>query len=85
MNNNGQNSESIFGDPISVYTRRQAIEDGVLVNLMQPETVGLVKEAGFRFPVAMTTTAFCATVTELESGYLQARTCKDAFGTCSGC
>jgi hypothetical protein len=67
MITNGQKSESIFGDPISVYTRRQAIEDGVLVDLMQPETLGLVREAGFRFPVAMTTTAFCATVGELDT------------------
>jgi hypothetical protein len=66
MSTNGQRSESIFGNPISVYTRRQAIEDGVLVDLMQSETVGLVREAGFRFPVAMTTTAFCATVRELD-------------------
>jgi hypothetical protein len=67
MNTNDQNSERVFGDPISVYTRRQAIDDGVLVDLMQPETVGLVREAGFRFPVAMTTTAFCATVGELDT------------------
>ena len=59
-----EESEDLFGEPISVYTRRQAIEDGVLVNLMQPETVGLVREAGFRFPVAMTIGAFCATVSE---------------------
>ena len=66
MNTNGQRSESLFGDPISVYTRRQAIEDGVLVDLMQSETVALVREAGFRFPVAMTTIAFCATVGEID-------------------
>jgi hypothetical protein len=65
MNTNGQKSESIFGDPISVYTRQQAIEDGVLVDLMQSETVGLVREAGFRFPVAMTAGAFGATVAEM--------------------
>ncbi len=43
---------------ISVYTRRQAIEDGVLVDLTQPELLNLVKEAGFKYPVAMTTEAF---------------------------
>src|SRR5260370_28854271 len=65
MNTNGQRSESLFGDPISVYTRRQAIEDGVLVDLMQPETVSLVREAGFKFPVAMTASAFAATAAEI--------------------
>ena len=54
MNESGQNFEGIFGEPIARYTRRQAIEDGVLVDLMQPETVGFVREAGFKFPVAMT-------------------------------
>ena len=34
---------------VIVYTRRQAIEDGVLVDLMQPETVRLVRE-GFQVP-----------------------------------
>jgi len=48
----------MFGEPISIYTRAQAIEDGVLVDLMQEETVSLVKEAGFNWPVAMTATAF---------------------------
>jgi len=40
------------------YTRRQAIEDGVLVDLMQPEFIDLVRDAGFKFPVAMTAEAF---------------------------
>jgi hypothetical protein len=48
----------IFGEPISVYTRTQAIEDGVLVDLMQPETADLVREAGFKFPIAMTVGAW---------------------------
>jgi hypothetical protein len=66
MKNIGHHSESIFGNPISIYTRRQAIEDGVLVNLMQPEMMELVREVGFRFPVAMSMGAFCATVGELD-------------------
>jgi len=45
-------------DLIYSYTRKQAIEDGVLVDLMQPETAPLVCEAGFRLPLAMTATAF---------------------------
>lgn len=42
---------------ISVYTRREAIADGTLVDVSQ-----LAKEAGFRFPVAMTSTAWAAAV-----------------------
>lgn len=40
------------------YTRKQAIADGVLVDLMQGEFGELVKEAGFKDPMAMTATAF---------------------------
>ena len=65
MNTNGKPPVGTFGEPINVYTRRQAIEDGVLVDLMQPETAGLVREAGFKFPVAMTAGAFAATVAEI--------------------
>ena len=52
-------------DIIDIYTRRQAIEDGVLVQLSGPGYQGdpwvpaMVAEAGFRYPVAMTATAFC--------------------------
>ena len=60
-----------FGEPISVYSRAQAIEDGVLVDLMQHPTperpelddlAKLVREAGFNVPLAMTCGAFAATV-----------------------
>ena len=49
-------------DLVHRYTRKQAIEDGVLVDLMQPETISVVKEAGFKFPIAMTATAFAECV-----------------------
>jgi hypothetical protein len=39
---------------IASYSRAQAIEDGVLVDLRQGEFSALVDEAGFRFPVAAT-------------------------------
>lgn len=39
----------IFGDVISAYSRAQAIEDGVLVDVTQT-----ANEAGFRLPVAVT-------------------------------
>lgn len=45
-------------DLIYTYTRQQAIDDGVLVDLMQPDLVELVHNAGIKYPVAMTTTAF---------------------------
>jgi hypothetical protein len=62
------------GPMIFSYTRRMAIEDGVLVDLMQAPTpdepdrddlAALVREAGFRFPVAMTIGAFGETVSHL--------------------
>ncbi len=66
MNADARNLGDLFGTPVSVYSRRQAIEDGVLVDLMQPDTVGLVREAGFKFPIAMTAAAFAATVAEID-------------------
>ena len=66
MPDDNNDEDPVFGKVIYSYTRKQAIEDGVLVDLMQPETVGLVREAGFKFPVAMTAGAFAATVAEIE-------------------
>ena len=40
-------------DVISVYTREQAIDDGVLVDVSE-----MAKEAGFKFPVAMTIASY---------------------------
>ena len=39
----------IFGEPISTYTRAEAIEDGVLVDVSETAA-----EAGITFPVAIT-------------------------------
>ncbi len=53
-----------FGEVICTYSRKQAIEDGVLVQLSGPGYEGdpwvpeMVAEAGFKIPVAITTTAF---------------------------
>ena len=57
-----ETTEDIFGPVISSYSRAQAIEDGVLVDLMQEETSATVREAGFVFPIAMTATAFGASI-----------------------
>ena len=48
-------------DVIHRYTRAEAIEDGVLVDVS-----GLAREAGFTFPVAMTRAAFERTVSVPE-------------------
>lgn len=44
-----------FGEPISSYSRAQAIEDGILVEL----PTEITKEAGLRFPVAVTRAVYC--------------------------
>ncbi len=48
-----QNMTEYFGEPISIYTRAQAIEDGVLVDVSVA-----AREAGFKFPVAVTRTVW---------------------------
>ena len=39
----------LFGEPIHVYTRAQALEDGFLVDVSET-----AREAGIRYPVALT-------------------------------
>ena len=54
----------IFGEPISVYTRAQALEDGCLVDVTET-----AQEAGFQAPVALTKAAwerYIAVPKELE-------------------
>ena len=51
----------LFGPPISIYTRRQAFEDGILVDLMgtyDDWPAAMVREAGIKIPVAITATVF---------------------------
>ena len=50
---NEQSAESFFGEIISTYTRSQAIEDGVLIDISP-----IAKESGFEWPVAMTASAW---------------------------
>ena len=61
---NEQSVESFFGNVISTYTRAQAIEDGVLVDVGST-----AQEAGFKWPVALTVGAWtdCVAWTEDES------------------
>ena len=49
--------ENIFGDVISRYTRQQAIEDGVLIDMMQGE-LGQVSHLHYKYPVACTVGVF---------------------------
>ena len=61
---NEQSVESFFGNVISTYTRAQAIEDGVLVDVGST-----AQEAGFKWPVALTVGAWadCVAWTEDDS------------------
>lgn len=45
--------DSFFGELVHSYTRAQAIEDGVLIDVTET-----AKEAGFRWPVAITAAAW---------------------------
>lgn len=56
----------MFGEPIHVYTRAQAIADGAL-----HDVTDTAREAGFRFPVALTAAAYADTVTWTRSSGLQ--------------
>ena len=57
ITSNEQSAESFFGNVISTYTRTQAIEDGVLI-----DPGSMAKEAGFKWPVALTADAWAACV-----------------------
>ena len=61
---NEQSAESFFGNVISTYTRAQAIEDGVLVDVGST-----AQEAGFKWPVALTAAVWadCVAWTEDDS------------------
>ena len=63
---NEQSVESFFGDVISTYTRAQAIEDGVLIDVSS-----MAREAGFKWPVAMTSTAWADCVAWTDDDSLQ--------------
>lgn len=54
----------IFGEPIHTYTRAQAIEDGVLIDVSET-----ARDAGFSIPVALTSAAWadCVAWSEKDS------------------
>jgi len=53
--------EDIFGPIISSYSRAQAIEDGVLIDV-----TSMAREAGFEWPAALTHAAWCDCVAWTE-------------------
>ncbi len=48
-----QSVTDIFGPTIHSYTRAQAIDDGILIDVSE-----IAKESGFKFPVALTRAAW---------------------------
>jgi len=62
--NKPKHTENPFGEVIYAYTRAQAIADGVLIDVTRDAT-----EAGFRYPMAITQTAWedCVAWTDDDS------------------
>ncbi len=71
---NRDTDTDLFGDVIYAYTRAQAIADGVLIDVSQP-----AREAGFRWPVALTRAAWeeCVEWSESDS---RRQVCQDVSG-----
>ena len=67
-----------FDPAISAYTRAQAIEDGILVDVSDT-----AREAGFTIPVAVTRTVWSRLVA-LPRAIAASRTSAGVCGTCSG-
>lgn len=55
--------DNLFGEMISVYTRAQAIEDGVLIDVTDT-----AKEAGIKFPVALTSSVW-SVITDIPKAH----------------
>ncbi len=72
-------TQDIFGEPIYTYTRKQAINDGLQVSLDEFHASDLA-EAGLRFPVYMTTTAYASCVCPIEGEGEMLAPCQDAKG-----
>ena len=69
-----QHQQSDFGDIVATYTRAEALSDGVLVDAGE-----MAKEAGFRWPVALTVAAWADCVVWHESDN-EAQTPQDEAG-----
>ncbi len=75
------NEDSLFGfgEVIHAYTRKEAIADGVQVDVNERFASDL-KEAGILFPVYMTATVFADCVCPIEPSELELATCQDMTG-----
>ena len=51
--NNGKTRDSLFGEVIYTYTRRQAVEDGYQI-LLTGENAELAQDIGWKYPVYFT-------------------------------
>ena len=60
-NSEHKSLEDVFGPIVASYSRAQAIEDGVLIDV-----TAMAREAGFKWPVALTHTAWCDCVAWTE-------------------
>ena len=67
----------IFGEPIHVYTREQAIEDGTLIDVTEWASADKGFIGGFTCPVAMT--SFLWTLVDIDSKKGN-RTCQSTRG-----
>lgn len=65
----------IFGNVISSYSRQQAIEDGVLVDLMQDEMTEVCRQH-YKYPIACTSAVFSIMQKAVENK----RWCNDYAG-----
>jgi hypothetical protein len=67
--------QELFGEVISTYTRAQAIEDGVLVDLMQEDMADIAREH-FKHPIACTASVWSIMQRAVENK----RHCNDYAG-----
>lgn len=74
MDSDAQDLIAFFGEPIHTYSRAEALEDGVLVDVTET-----AREAGFRIPVALTSACHedCVEWTEADSAR---QCCQDGSG-----
>ena len=60
-NSEHKSLEDVFGPVVASYSRAQAIEDGILIDV-----TAMAREAGFKWPVALTHAAWCNCVAWTE-------------------
>ena len=67
----------LYGEPISIYTREQAIEDGVLVDVTEWASASTGFIGGFTCPVAITAAVWSLVDIDSKKGN---RTCQSTRG-----